>query len=70
MTNVLRSKKEIILSLIKTYDNNEFVNFSDVREIDNLIPQEEVVEKLIECYDRRIKLDFLLVNEIVEILNK
>jgi len=49
---------EIFDSLLKSYNNNETINFIDIRDLEEIIPNSKLIKSLINSYNNREKINF------------
>jgi len=66
----MKNLNNTLQSVIKSYNNQESINFVDLQFIDNEFQGMEIVNEFISNYDKREVLNFLLVQKLDLLINK
>jgi hypothetical protein len=65
----MKTLKNTLESIIKSYNNNESVNFVDLSFLDINIKNKDLIEQLISNYNKKEALNFLLVQKLDNLIN-
>jgi len=65
----MRNLKNTFESIVKSYNNNESINFVDLSFLDVNIENDDLIEQLISNYNKKEALNFLLIQKLDNLIN-
>lgn len=64
----MRTLKQVFDSLVKSYNNQETVNFIDVRDLDELLKDSDLVKSLIDTYNNNEQINFFHLRDLEKLI--
>ena len=65
----MRTLKTILESVIVSYNNQEIINFVDLRELDSLLEDRELFYKFVTGYNNKETVNFFQIRSLDNIVN-
>lgn len=64
----MRNLKEIFESVVKSYNNKEVLNFTDLRDLDEKLKGTDLVKSFIETYNNKEQINFVQLRELENLI--
>ena len=66
----MRSLKNIFESIVKSYNNNDCINFIDLRDLDIILKSNDLVKSFIKTYNEKEKINFIQLRDLEQLTKK
>ena len=64
----MKTLKQIFDSVVKSYNNKELLNFTDLRDLDELLKSSDLVKSFIDTYNNKEQINFMQLRDLENLL--
>jgi len=64
----MRTLSEIFDSVVKSYNKKELLNFTDLRDLDELLKNSDLVKSFIYTYNNKEQINFIQIRDLENLL--